>query len=84
MKPGEIEVRVHGAGVVNGDAVKIDEATEGLCSVCGGEADAVASLSPGTFACADCLRARLDAVSVARWRLKANPQGGLPWGKLTS
>lgn len=84
MKAEEIEVRVHGAGVVTGDNVQVDEATEGICTVCGAESDAVASIGPGMFACADCLRARLDAVSVARWRLRANPQGGLPWGKLTS
>jgi len=79
---GEIEVRIGGSGVVSGDEAKPDAATEARCSLCGAKAEAVASVAADTFACADCLRARLEAMSVARWRLR-DPSPGLPWGKVS-
>lgn len=74
-----IEVRIAGKGVVKGDEATRGDTTA-HCDVCGHDADLVVSLTPGLFACRDCLRARLDATSVATWRLK--DPGGLPWGSI--
>ncbi|MFT7581451.1 MAG: hypothetical protein ACI9MR_003127 [Myxococcota bacterium] len=83
-----IRVRVAGQGEVDGDAVNASAATEATCNLCGNAAASVASLdvgtTPATFACADCLRARLEAMSVARWRFQSAGTAGLPWGKITS
>ncbi len=79
----EIEVRVAGRGVVRGDTVEGGEETKATCAACGRESDAVASIAK-VFACADCLRERLEAMSVARFRLRADGQSGpLPWGKVS-
>lgn len=80
-----IEVRVAGSGVVRGDEIAPDASTEARCGVCGQERGAVVSVSGGVYACPDCLRARLDALSVARWRLREATPGasGLPWGKIS-
>src|SRR5438045_3547789 len=65
-----IEVRVGGRGVVRGDEAREDGATPSACALCGADAETVASITPrsGTelFACANCLRERLDAISVGR------------------
>jgi hypothetical protein len=47
------------------------------------EVEAAAALGEGTSACAACLRDRLDALSVARFRLRESRSGSLPWGKVT-
>jgi hypothetical protein len=82
-----IEVRVDGRGIVTGGETREDAAVRALCSSCGQTSDVVASLGGGgdgaakLFACAACLRERLDAMSVARWRLKEARASGIPWGK---
>jgi hypothetical protein len=76
-----IEVRVHGQGSVAGDHIRADIQTEAACALCGRHRDAVASLGDGRYACADCMRERLEAMSVARWRLREG--SGLPWGKIS-
>jgi hypothetical protein len=78
-----IEVRVKGRGVVRGDDATSVADTDTTCSTCGQSADTVASIGDG-FACAGCLRQRLDAISVGRYRLRDSSKPGLPWGKLTS
>ncbi len=77
----EISVKIHHRGVVRGDAVTDDAATEALCGLCGGTQAVVASIGE-LDACPDCLRARLEAMSVARYLLKAEG-AGLPWGKIS-
>jgi len=86
----EIEVKVAGVGVVVGDEARLDAGTAARCDVCSADVGMVASV-PGAGgaidACPDCLRGRLDAMSVARWRLQqqsGEAGGRLPWGKLTS
>jgi hypothetical protein len=80
-----IEVRVDGRGIVTGTEAREDTAIRAVCSNCGQTSDVVASLGGADggakmFACAGCLRERLDAMSVARYRMKeASP--GIPWGK---
>ena len=83
-----IEVRLTGRGVVVGEDVRTDAEIKADCGLCGRSVEAVASVAaPGAadaYACPDCLRARLDALSVARWRLRSDTEGHLPWGKVTS
>jgi hypothetical protein len=80
-----IEVRVNGRGVVHGDEAREDPTVQALCSLCGKECDIVASVSPpgadGVHACPSCLRERLDALSVGRWRLREGQS--LPWGRVS-
>lgn len=80
-----IEVRIGGRGRVVGGEVEESERTRAACSLCGVEVEAVASVGApdaAAFACAGCLRERLDALSVARYRLRG-PGAGLPWGKVS-
>jgi hypothetical protein len=76
-----IDVRVSHGGSIVGGVVEVDAALIVRCSLCESEVEAVASLQSGTYACAQCLRERLDAMSVARFRLKTG--GSIPWGKVT-
>lgn len=82
----DVEVQVGGHGVVTGDEAQDAPTTEARCDLCAGGSDAVASLSAtgagAPYACRDCLRERLEAISVARWRFRTS--SGLPWGKITS
>lgn len=81
-----ITVKVAGCGTMSASALERDDATRAACTLCGAEAEAVASLGPsGVFSCAPCLRARLDALSVARFRLREgqSERGGSPWGKVS-
>ncbi len=81
-----IEVRVAGRGSVR-DGLKTEDATMAArCDLCGGQSDAVVSTGGGgaPFACKSCLRARLEAITVATWVLRREPAGGgLPWGKIS-
>jgi hypothetical protein len=77
----EVHVR-HGGRIVDGE-LKPDAGTVARCDICAAEAEAVASVAK-IFACAACLRERLDALSVARFRLRESSSGSLPWGKVTS
>jgi hypothetical protein len=76
-----IEVRVGGRGVASGDELHIDPAMQAKCDLCERESDAVVSVGASSFACADCIRDRLGAISVARWRLKEDHK--TPWGKIS-
>ena len=84
----DIEVRISRSGVVFGDDTTRDESLQASCDLCGGAIDAVASLAKdgqgAPYVCASCMRDRLEAMSVAKWRFRAAHKGGLPWGKLTS
>ena len=42
----------------------------------------VTASGAGVFACKDCLRVRLEAMTVGAYLLK--PRATLPWGKITS
>lgn len=80
-----IEVRVNGRGVAAGEDLRVDTATQATCDLCAKELDAVVSVSgpngPAAFACAECIRERLGAISVARWRLQDAHK--TPWGKVS-
>jgi hypothetical protein len=75
----DITVRVAGKGSVTGEQVVRDPATVAACDVCGGQADLVVSMG-AVWACKPCIRARLDATSVAAWQLRDAGGPGLPWG----
>jgi hypothetical protein len=77
-----IDVRVSRGGSIVGGVVEVDASLVVKCALCASEVEAAASLMSGTYACAACLRERLDAMSVARFRLKES-RGSLPWGKVT-
>ncbi len=85
MAKSQIEVRVHGRGSVRDGEPTENEKTEARCGVCDSVVDAVVSVSSGQsppFACKNCLRERLEAVTVALYLLR-EPQKGLPWGKIS-
>ena len=80
----DIEVKVAGRGVVRGDSATADADTKALCSICNLESDVVVSVpanGASVDVCTQCLRTRLDAMSVARYRLRG-PATGIPWGKV--
>jgi hypothetical protein len=77
-----IDVQVTGGGTINNGELKIDAATHAKCGLCAREVEAAAAIA-GTYACASCLRERLDAMSVARFRLRESRTSSLPWGKVT-
>jgi hypothetical protein len=77
-----IDVHVTEGGRIIGGEVTIDARTIARCTLCGRDVESSASLTGGQFACAPCLRERLDALSVARFRLKESGSG-TPWGKVT-
>ena len=77
-----IDVHVsQGGSIVAGD-VRPDPKLVAKCSLCTRDVVSSASLAAGAFACAPCLRERLDALSIARFRLKESGSG-TPWGKVT-
>lgn len=81
-----IEVRIGHRGRVRDGKSERDEAIEARCDLCGETTDAVASVTPeadGPFACKSCLRARLEAITVASWELREAADRGLPWGKFS-
>ena len=78
----DIEVRIAGKAVVTGDDLTEGPDVVAHCDLCDQDADLVAALVQGLYACRDCLRARLDAGSVATWRAKEPSDKGLPWGQI--
>jgi hypothetical protein len=79
----KIDVHVsRGGSIVEGE-VRADPTLVARCALCAREVDAAATLAKGELACAACLRERLDAISVARFRLRESSSGSLPWGKVT-
>ena len=77
-----IDVHVSEGGRIVGGEVSLDARTVAHCNLCGREVESAASLAGGQFACGPCLRDRLDALSVARFRLKESGNR-TPWGKVT-
>jgi hypothetical protein len=77
-----IDVHVTEGGTIIGGEVSLDARLIAHCVLCGRDVESSASLTRGQYACAPCLRERLDALSVARFRLKESG-GGTPWGKVT-
>lgn len=86
MSRPAIEVRITNGGRVAQGQVERDESVRASCTLCANSVEASASITaPGgaeAFACAACLRERLDALSVARFRVYDTAQG-LPWGKVS-
>jgi hypothetical protein len=78
-----IDVHVTGAGTISNGELRIDPKAAARCTLCGRDVEASASLADAATACAPCLRDRLDALSVARFRLRESSSGSLPWGKVT-
>jgi len=78
-----IDVHVSKGGSIVQGEVRADATAVAHCTLCAKEVEASVSLGPGAFACAACLRDRLDALSVARFRLRESRSGSLPWGKVT-
>ena len=77
-----IDVHVSQGGSIVGGEVRADAKIVAHCTLCGHEVESSASLGAGGFACGPCLRERLDALSVARFRLRESGSG-TPWGKVT-
>lgn len=77
-----IDVHVSRGGSIVSGEVRLDDKVVARCALCGSDVESSALLSGGQFACAPCLRERLDALSVARFRLKESGTG-TPWGKVT-
>lgn len=77
-----IDVHVSQGGSIVGGEVRADAKMVARCALCGSDVESSAALSGGQFACAPCLRERLDALSIARFRLKESGSG-TPWGKVT-
>jgi len=78
-----IDVHVTRGGTITNGEVKPDAKTVARCSLCAKEVEASVTIGAAGNACAPCLRDRLDALSVARFRLRESSSGSLPWGKVT-
>jgi membrane protein len=78
-----IDVHVTGGGTISNGELRPDPTAVARCTLCSREVEAAASLGAGAAACSICLRDRLDALSVARFRLRESRSGSLPWGKVT-
>jgi hypothetical protein len=82
-----IDVEITGCGRVRGEDVQADPSVVARCSLCGAQVEAAVSIAvaagPSVLACANCLRARLDALSVGRFRLREPQTSGIPWGKIS-
>ncbi|MBX3126688.1 MAG: hypothetical protein KF718_08215 [Polyangiaceae bacterium] len=81
-----IVVRVGGRGSVVDGAASEDPAQASSCDLCGVSAAVTASVTTdgsAPFACKDCLRARLEAMTLSQWQLAEPNPSGLPWGKIS-
>lgn len=79
-----IEVHIAGRGRVRDGEKTVDTDQGAHCSLCGEDTDVVVSLTTdgtGSVGCRDCLRARLEATTVAAYLLQEST--GLPWGKIS-
>lgn len=79
----DVDVDVTGGGSIRDGVVRTAADVQARCSLCAATVAVSASIGDGRFACAECLRQRLDAMSVARFRLGEGRASGLPWGKVT-
>jgi hypothetical protein len=78
-----IDVHVTGGGTISKGELQADAAAVARCTLCAKDVEASVEIGSGAAACALCLRDRLDALSVARFRLRESRTGSLPWGKVT-
>jgi hypothetical protein len=81
-----IEVRVNGRGSVRGGRPSDDPSVQARCDLCAATTDAVASVDAegrGPFACKNCLRERLESITVSLFVFKEPGEKGLPWGKIS-
>ncbi|MBK7579942.1 MAG: hypothetical protein IPI67_07015 [Myxococcales bacterium] len=86
MPKSPIEIRVHARGTLRDEQAAEDPSVVARCDLCGGEADAVASVSSSgaaAFACKECLRERLELITVGVFSFKVAAKKGLPWGKIS-
>jgi hypothetical protein len=77
-----IDVLVTGGGTITKGELRIDTEVHAKCVLCARDVEAAAAIGDA-YACAPCLRERLDALSVARFRLRESRTSSLPWGKVT-
>jgi hypothetical protein len=77
-----IDVHVTRGGTITNGDLQADASIVARCTLCEKEVEASVTIGGGT-ACAPCLRDRLDALSVARFRLRESRTSSLPWGKVT-
>jgi hypothetical protein len=82
-----IEVRVAGRGRVRDGQKTDDPGQTAHCDLCDSTSDVVVSTTPasdGPYSCRTCLRSRLEATTIAVWRLQDDAgETGLPWGKIS-
>lgn len=78
-----IDVHVTQAGSIVSGELRTDPTVVAKCTLCAREVDSSAAIGTAGHACAACLRERLDALSVARFRLCEPRSTGTPWGKVT-
>lgn len=78
-----IDVHVTKGGRIERGELVPDADIVAHCTLCDRDVESSAALAGGGHACAPCLRERLDALSVARFRLRESKSGSLPWGKVT-
>ncbi len=77
-----IDVQVTGGGTIASGEMRVDASVVARCTICAAEVDATARIGDAS-ACAPCLRARLDALSIARFRLSGSSSTSIPWGKVS-
>lgn len=82
MSASAIDVHVTGGGTISNGELRVDTSASARCGLCARDVEAAAAIG-ASFACAPCLRERLDALSVARFRLRESRTSSLPWGKVT-
>jgi hypothetical protein len=78
-----IDVHVTGGGSISNGELRVDASAIARCNLCSRNVEAAVTIGPAGSACAACLRDRLDALSVARFRLSGSGNGSIPWGKVT-
>ena len=83
MLDAMIDVHVSKAGRIQNGELTTDTSMVAKCTLCNKDVEAAAALDKTQYACANCLRERLDALSVARFRLTESSSRSLPWGKVT-
>ncbi|MEZ4225726.1 MAG: hypothetical protein R3B13_32540 [Polyangiaceae bacterium] len=82
----DVMVRVGGRGTVVDGIAAEDESVTAVCDLCGQSGDATVSVSKdgdAPFACKNCLRERLEAMTLSLYLLAPGGNGGLPWGKIS-
>ncbi len=81
-----IEVHIAKRGTVRDATVTPSTTQSAHCDLCEREVDAVASTTTqggAPFACKNCLRQRLEAMTVGAWQLRDANDTALPWGKVS-